>query len=427
MIRKWLRNPLGKMQSRIYNKHEIRRIFFFLIFVVSMILVLSFSLLLGLILFSVLVLVHPITIKLWDKMYSVRDIADHRFYAKTQDGWNISMHLHQPKSNQTDKYPVILSHGISMNKYGVDLDYSHSLAYYLKQHGYTVFVLSLRGAGDSYYGSLTSEYKDFCFDDIVENDVPAVIRRVRELTGSPKVNWIGHSLGAMIAQGFLGRQLAGHEDLACFISLGGLGRVDHLRDTFLGPLAHYPRIFRFLNFRFSAQLFSPLVARIYTPLDRMLYSRENIDINTIRKLSKNAMSNIAEGLALQLLSWLKSGLETTVDGRFDYRSGLQNIKLPFLCIAGASDVIASPKFVRFAYENVCSKHKKFVLLSKNNGYSVDYCHTALVMGEFLYQEVGPIVADWLEQYGLGRSKWRWKRQPSNERDYSKLRIASKAT
>lgn len=347
---------------------------------------------------AILVLFYPFFLYWWDKLYGTRDIADQLFYAHTDDGWNIAMHFHMPRYPKPNAFPVILSHGIAVNKFGVDLDEGHSLAYFLKQNGYPVFVLSLRGVGKSYHSSKT-RYRDFNFDDIVMYDVPAVIRRVRELTGAPKVNWVGHSMGSMIMYGFLGRQLEGHEDVASFTVLAGPGKLEHAKTTIWGAIAHMPWLPRVLDMKFGAQIISPLTGRFLTPIDNIVYDSENISRVTIRRLMKNGIENIGVGLIHQFLDWIKSGVEHTRDGSFNYRDGFKNIKVPAMFLAGSRDHIAPAESVKFAYDLCGSKVKEYHVLGKQTGYQCDYCHTGIVLGDRARDEVFPMVRDFLDVYG----------------------------
>lgn len=345
-----------------------------------------------------ILLFYPVFLVIWDKLYGVHDIADQVFYAHTEDGWNIAMHFHRPAYPRVGAFPVIISHGIANNKYGVDLDHSHSVAFFLKQHGFPVFVLSLRGVGRSYHTS-RHRYKDFNFDDLVQYNVPAVIRKARELTGAPKISWVGHSMGAMICYGFMGRELPGSEDIAAFVSLGGPGRIDHAKRSMWGALSNHPWMNDIIDFKFGAQVISPLTGRLTTPIEELIYSKDNVSSRTIRRLMKNGVENISAGLARQFMSWINTNRETTVDGSHDYREGLKNISVPSLFVAGARDHVALPESVRFAYDRARSKKKKFVLLGRDTGAELDYCHTGLVLGDRAIQDVYPLVLDWLETHG----------------------------
>ncbi len=364
----------------------------------------GFALLLLCLLF-VYMIFSPLLLHLWNKLYSLRDIADLRLFAQTQDAWKLAMHLHIPYSyrQRHESYPVIVAHGIAMNKYNVDLDYEHSLPYFLKEAGYKVFAISLRGAGASFYSS-QERPQDYNFDTLVEQDLPAFIQKAKEVTGASKVSWIGYSLGALLAQGFLGRQLPGSEDIACFVSLAGPGRLDHLTGHFLSHVARFRKMLRFVDVQLAAQLFSPFIGRPYSPIDPIFYNTELLRGKTIRYLMNNAVENISEGLLEQLAQALSSGREWSKDASVDYRASLKNMRLPSLFIAGAGDTIAKPESVRFAWESIQSKEKEFVLLSRAKGFSADYCHNGLVLGKRARAEVYPIVLNWLEKHGMQRTK-----------------------
>lgn len=347
---------------------------------------------------AVLVLFYPFFLYWWDKLYGTPDIADQLFYAHTDDGWNIAMHFHMPRYPKPNAFPVIMSHGIAVNKFGVDLDESHSLPYYLKQNGYPVFVLSLRGVGKSYHSSKT-RYRDFTFDDIVLYDVPAVIRRVKELTGAPKINWIGHSMGSMIMYGFLGRELPGSEDVASFTALAGPGKIEHAKTSIWGSIAHMPWLPRVLDMKFGAQIISPLTGRFLTPIENIIYDSENISRVTIRRLMKNGIENIGLGLVRQFLDWIKSGVEYTRDGSHNYRDGFKKMKVPTLFLAGSRDHIAPAESVKFAFDNCGSSIKEYRVLGKQTGYHCDYCHTGIVLGDRARDDVYPLVRDFLNLYG----------------------------
>ena len=354
------------------------------------------------IIFASLIL-YPIFTKVWDYYYNVKDIADKQFFVKTKDNWKLSVHLHSPDYPKEGRYPVVLCHGLAANKYAVDLDYSHSLAYFLKQKGYTVFVLNLRGCGLSYYENKKG-YKDFNFDDIVENDLSAVIQNIKEITGTPKVNWIGHSMGAMIAQGFLGRNLEGSKDIASFISIGGPGRIDHAKGTWLGLLSKYHILNNYFDLRFTARLIAPLTTKIPDFLKDKFYTKENLSNRTLQKLLNVGIENIAEGLANQFIHFLEVGTEETIDKKTNYREALKNITIPSLFIAGSIDKIATPECVRFAMENISSKKKKMLTIGKEYGYPINYCHTSLLLGNRSKKDIFPHTLEWLESYGRGHKK-----------------------
>lgn len=355
---------------------------------------------------AALAVFFPVLYFLWARIYRVQDIADEVYFARTDDGWNIPLHYHRPANPRPGALPVIFSHGIAVNKYGVDLDIEHSLAYYLKQNGFSVFVIGLRGTDRSRPMS-GKKNRDFSFDDIVNYDVPAAIRAVLNLTEAPKVNWVGHSMGAMIAFAFLGRELPLSERVVSLTSIGGPGSLKHAQLSIWGIASRHPWIGRVLDLRFGSQALSPLLGRISTPIEDMVFNRRLVNGTTIRRVSRNAVENIAPGLARQFSDWIQGGHQRTRDGSVDYRDTFGNIEIPVLFLAGVRDHLAPPESVRYLYDAIGSRKKRMRVLGKQYGQDEDYCHTGLVLADTASRDVFPGVLEWLLQYGVVKRKARF--------------------
>ena len=351
----------------------------------------------------VLILFYPFFFKLWEKIYGLSDLADQLFFAPTEDGWHIALHFHRPNYPRPGAYPVVVVHGIAANKYTVDMDRGHSLAYFLKQNGFPVFAISLRGCGKSHHNSKYG-YKDYNFDDMVEKDIPAIIDRVKELTGAPKVNWVGHSMGAMIMYGFQARELEGHKDIAAMVALGSPGRLTHAKTSLWGAVSKHPGLTRALDAKWSAQLVSPFAARIATPVEDIIFNREIVSGVTIRRLMKNGVENIPPALMEQFVRWINDGHTMSVDGGFDYSANYDRIKTPALFIAGARDHIAPAESVRYVYKRHGGEHKDYKLMGKEAGKPYDYCHTGLVLADRANIDVFPEVLEWLLKYGREKKR-----------------------
>jgi alpha-beta hydrolase superfamily lysophospholipase len=68
-------------------------------------------------------------------------------FALTDDGWRIALHRHRGDGKRC--HPVVCCHGLAANRVGFDVTPEHSLAHHLAARGYDVFVVELRGHGDS--------------------------------------------------------------------------------------------------------------------------------------------------------------------------------------------------------------------------------------------------------------------------------------
>ncbi len=345
---------------------------------------------------------YPILLDWISRLYGQEDIADEVHYAKTRDGWNIALHRHIPPIPNLELAPVIVVHGIATNKYVIDLDKRHSLPYYLKLRGFEVFAVSLRGAGLSYHEN-GDGYQDFTFDDLVKYDVEAVLNKTLSITGKKRASWVGHSMGAMILYSYLGiSSREEKEKVATFVSLGGPGNLNHLGLSLIGLLSRFPRARKVLDLKFGASMLAPLAGEIYTPIDEILYNPKATRPKTVKKVMKNAIENISEGLIEQFMSWIETKKMSSMNGFHDYIENQKGITVPSLFIAGSKDAIATPETVKFVYDRSGAKIKKFVVISKENGASEDYGHGCLILGERAEDDVFPKVEQFLREFGTSK-------------------------
>lgn len=327
-------------------------------------------------------------------------MADRVHFARTKDGWNIALHHHIAPISNPDLAPVIVVHGIATNKYIMDLDKRHSLPYFLKLRGFDVFVVSLRGCGRSYHESVNG-YEDFTFDDIVKYDLPAIIEKVKSISGSPRVNYVGHSMGAMIMYAYCGiHGKSARQSIASFCSLAGPGNLNHVGMTLIGLLSRFPNARRMLDLKFGASMVAPLAGELYTPIDEILYNPKVTTKGTIKRIMKNAIENVADGVIEQFMSWIETKKMTSRNGHYDYIALETEIDMPALFLTGKRDSIAIPDSVEYVYNRAGSKHKEFQVIAKENGFSEDYGHACIVMGDRAEDDVFPLVENFLKKYGF---------------------------
>ena len=128
----------------------------------------------------------------------LRDIPLRVEYTLTQD----RVHLALARYRKMGAQPVILMHGFAQNYRIWDFPVAgHSLARYLYDRGYDVWMPCPRGHGDGRVQS-AQPAKPFNVDDIAIYDVPAIIDKVTVATKMAPV-WIGHSQGGMLAYMYL--------------------------------------------------------------------------------------------------------------------------------------------------------------------------------------------------------------------------------
>ena len=340
----------------------------------------------------------------------MRDIADERFFAVTKDGWNLAIHRHKPHKPLAGAMPVILVHGIITNKYFMDLDTDHSLAYHLKTIGYDVYAVSLRGCGESY---IESENENFSFDDMVDKDVPAIISEVCNISGKTKINWVAHSMGAMIMYSYLGISPKKEKDkVKSFVSLGGPGNLAHSSPV-IGKIAlKYISFSKRVDIKLLAKFILPFVSLFNSPLKEIFYNPQVTPKNTVKKMLVG-IENIPDGLMMQMLDWVaKGGDIVSVDKKYNYTERQTQITCPILFIAGGYDNVATPSSLKSVYEKVNSKYKEFHIISESEGFSGDYGHACLVMGKNAKKEIFPLIETFLTKHGRIKLAFGNKIQPS---------------
>ncbi|MBI2899942.1 MAG: alpha/beta fold hydrolase [Planctomycetes bacterium] len=135
--------------------------------------------------------------------------TDALHFAATGDGWEPALHEIRPVPDApAGPRPVILCHGILMSRHcWLPREGVPSVADSLRRRGYSLWVLELRGSGAS--RTSRADRWDYGFRDYADFDLMAAVEEVKRRTGAPRVDWVAHSLGGMVAYAYLSRHGAG--------------------------------------------------------------------------------------------------------------------------------------------------------------------------------------------------------------------------
>uniref|UniRef100_H2XR44 Lipase n=1 Tax=Ciona intestinalis TaxID=7719 RepID=H2XR44_CIOIN len=151
----------------------------------------------------------------------------------TEDGYVLGMQR-MPQPSKT-REPVFLLHGLlsSSDCFLTNL-VNESLAYILYNAGYDVWLGNVRGNRYSRKHVTMSpddlEFWDWSFDQMGQYDVPAMINHILNVTGHPRVHYIGHSQGTTsLFTGVMrnGRSLA--DKVKSFIALAPAALVPNMQ------------------------------------------------------------------------------------------------------------------------------------------------------------------------------------------------------
>ncbi|CAH0547948.1 unnamed protein product [Brassicogethes aeneus] len=126
---------------------------------------------------------------------------------QTEDGYLLDVQRiphGKTNENDTDKPVVLLMHGLlgSAENF-VLLDCESSLAFYLAEQGYDVWMGNARGTAHSRKHlsmdpDVDTEYWEFSWHEIGIYDIPATIDYIRKTTNKEKIFYVGHSQGCTV-------------------------------------------------------------------------------------------------------------------------------------------------------------------------------------------------------------------------------------
>jgi len=361
------------------------------------------------------------------------------YHAKTPDGWVLAIKRYKPATDRAP-YPVILFHGFAANRYCVDFGEEgssewnqYSLAGYLYRGGdkedmkFDVWVPELRGRNGSrtFDPAVSPEKYNWCLDEYVDYDVPAIIKRVqreyrREGYGKVKIFWVGKSMGGMLAYAYgemdgskkeKNRNLKGVVTIASpAIFRNSKPILEHILSNFVlkVPCPNLINISKMMKRLIDDRRLSNEIVGFFASL-------KNMDEDILKKyLLEGFNSTIPKKVFKHFLIFLKYGdfcryprhpLLYNILYRFDtvrkwfapysYTKNLWKFKAPLCVIAGSSDPLAHPNDVFYAYYNVGtpkSRRKKILIPC--------YGHMNLNLGKDARKDVYPKIYNWLKKEAL---------------------------
>lgn len=136
------------------------------------------------------------------------------------------------KKTISQKYPIIIQHGLLDSSFSFVANYEkQSLAFILADKGYDVWITNNRGNKYSkehlQFNIHDDQFWDFTIDDFAKYDFPTNIENIKEITGTEKVIYIGHSQGTTQAFAHFTENIEFQNNFKVFIGLGPAIYVNH--------------------------------------------------------------------------------------------------------------------------------------------------------------------------------------------------------
>ncbi len=330
------------------------------------------------------------------RFFFVPRFPDEVCFATTEDGWRIGVTRYRPVVQKFSE-PLLLVHGIGCNRMTFDLTDRLSLAQHLRNAGFDVWVVDMRGRGQSVRPRLFSGLKYvWSFDEYAEKDLPAAAREVLRATGASRLHLVGFSIGALACYAFLSSPKRDVE-VASLVSMAGPVTFKRL-DKFLSAWAI--RSLRWMRHRWMMRVLAPGSGYLHPSPLQLIYNPENTDGSTQRRAMVNAVASFASNELLQYADWIRNDEFRSIDQRRDYRAELGRITVPTLFVAGSRDPFAAPDAVKEtadAFTGISEQDKEFRICSRAQGLRVNYGHYDLLWGRDAPDEIYPVVEGWLTQ------------------------------
>jgi pimeloyl-ACP methyl ester carboxylesterase len=317
---------------------------------------------------------------------------DERHRAPTADGWSLGLSRYLPRVGAPVRPPVVVGHGLCGSHWLFDLSPDVSLARFLADRGFDVWLVDLRGRGESWPPGGSDPDLQWTFDDFVFRDLPAAVSYVREQAGAADVWWLGTEMSGLLLYAAV---LAGTAD-------GIRGGVTCGSPAVTPPEAEVPGVTTPFpeadggRYPFSmVRSVGPQLAREQSPALESSFRPANTDWEITARYFVNGVPDEATALVDQFRTWMAEGVMRSGDGDvWSHRLG--EFTLPILLMAGAADLQRPADAVRQTFDALGSPDKTFVRAGIAGGFPVDFGHDDLLAGRDAPTTVFPVIDEWLE-------------------------------
>ena len=312
--------------------------------------------------------------------------ASERLWYRAEDGWESPL-WRLPTLPDGRGEPVALFHAMGTNRHSFDFGPELSLARRLHAAGLEVYLVGVRGDREGIPPAGAAGYD---FDDIVEQDVPAALARIRELSGCPRVLWVGHALGAQLLVAHLAR--GGAPDVAAAVSLCAAVR-------FRRPQSH-ARLIQAAAHLLPTDLPVPLRvlhAALAPTAGAQAWANLSQDTEgpTARGMMLHGVEDLRSGLLRQVARWLDSGTLCDRTDRLDYLEAARGCRVPLLVVSAGGDEICPPESAYPLVEAWDAARVKWLALGS------DWGHLDPLVGRAAPELLHPEILGWLERWRGG--------------------------
>ena len=310
--------------------------------------------------------------------------------------------------------PVLLQHGLLDSATTWVMNFpDQSLGYILADAGYDVWLGNVRGnryshAHIKYDPKHDEEFWDFCWDEMANIDLPAMINYILNITHQPKIAYAGHSQGTMIAFAQFGNPNSViARNVSFWAALAPVAHVGHLTSPlrYLSSATIQKDLELYWHLLFGKNEFLPsdsilrwlgtyacgevwvdklFCGNIYF----ILFGPERKNLNDTR--APVYASHVPDGTSVKNMIHFAQGVQSNTFEAYNYSSAAENQKhynqslppqyairtmtVPTAIFSGGEDWLADPTDVNYILDNIRNETLVF------HKYIPDYNHMDFVWG-----------------------------------------------
>lgn len=335
----------------------------------------------------------------------------------THDGWSLQAHRIRPGVHESGP-PVVLIPGHANTSWVFFGARDGGIVNALVEAGRDVWTLDLRGTGDI---EQCGRRGPVGFFEKLTIDVPTAFEHIRRESGWDVIDAVGHSVGGILLY------LHALEERA-----QGLGRIVAISSPLrvsqrLFPAPTRGRIAQFLVRRLGRL---PLGGAMNgaAGLSRTTWMRTHFDPETFcagdfRNFLHWGVCDVYGPELSELLAWI-NGTDPRclfTDNCLEKKAG--RLGLPALFMVGAKDGVFSPESVCEAYLTLGGPDRTYVVAGREHGFTHDYRHTDILLGNDVATDVGPYIATWLNAELPSRGERGIDGRAQLEMDLARLKVA----
>lgn len=310
-----------------------------------------------------------------------------------QDGTRLSMRRFRGAGPA-----VLLLHGLAARSLIFDLP-GRSLAQWLAQNDFDVFVPELRGHGASEWPG-----HDWGLREYLTLDIPALIDAICATSGRDALHWIGHSMGGILL--LCHSILSPDPRIASALTIGSALTLRHGDCFYKKYIPFKPLFSHFKKIPVGAyyRCISPLIGRdIFSNLTRPTVWPKNIEGDFSRRLHRDGFCSAPITLLLDLIGCFdERGLSIRdVEGKeeFHFWENRRRCALALRMFAASRDVnVPAASVIQTA--RALNRENSLTIFGKDFGCEEEYGHCDLIVGKNAAREVWPKILAWL------RGEWR---------------------